>query len=361
MRARAMSKLVLGSLVLVVGYLAAWPTPIAPAAWEASSAPALEGPYAPNDRLAKVEWLGRGSVRGPEAVAVDAGGRVHTGTLDGRIVRFDPTTGAFETIASTGGRPLGLAFDRAGNLLICDAGRGLLSLAPSGEISVLATEQGGVPFRLPDDVDVGSDGTVYFTDASSRFGIEQIREDVLEHAGNGRLLAWRPATRKVELLLARGAAPTWPLQPWATSGGTIAHPLAVSGGGDGDAAGTDCSAASAPDGPGPDTGRSPDPASGCRRARGYAIVGESSAPARPKRAPGVERTGQSDLQGVRGVACRVGDRRRSIRSRRRTRGCCRDGRAASGRRRPIMTFELARACAALASAADAPVFRVTLA
>jgi sugar lactone lactonase YvrE len=201
MRSRTTFKLVLGGVVLALAYLAAWPTPIAPVAWEAPSAPALEGPYAPNDRLAKVEWLGRGSLRGPEAVAVDARGRVHAGTLDGRIVRFDPTTGAFETVASTGGRPLGLAFDRAGNLLICDARRGLLSLAPSGEISVLATEQGGVPFRLPDDVDVGSDGTVYFTDASSSFGIEQIREDVLQHAGNGRLLAWRPATRKVELLL----------------------------------------------------------------------------------------------------------------------------------------------------------------
>src|SRR5260370_730082 len=165
------------------------------------AARALGGRCAPNDRLAKVEWLGRGSLRGAEAVAVDARGRVHGGTLDGRIVRFDPTTGAFETVASTGGRPLGLAFDRAGNLFICDARRGLLSLAPSGEISVLATEQGGIPFRLPDDVDVGSDGTVYLTHASSRFDIAQIREDVLQHAGNGRLLTWRPATRKVELLL----------------------------------------------------------------------------------------------------------------------------------------------------------------
>jgi sugar lactone lactonase YvrE len=201
MRFRTTSKVVLGGLALAAAYLVAWPTPIAPVAWEAPAAPALEGPYARNDRLAKVEWLGRGSLRGPESVAVDARGRVHAGTLDGRIVRFDPATGAFETVASTGGRPLGLAFDRSGNLFICDARRGLLSLAPTGEVSVLATEQGGVPFRFPDDVDVGSDGTVYFTDASSRFGIEQVREDVLEHAGRGRLLAWRPATRKVELLL----------------------------------------------------------------------------------------------------------------------------------------------------------------
>src|SRR5258708_39238104 len=121
MRSRTTAKLVLGGVVLAIASRAAWPTPIAPAAWEAPSAPALEGRYAPNDGLAKVEWLGRGSLRGPEAVAVDARGRVHAGTLDGRIVRFDPTTGAFETGASTGGPPPGLAFDRAPTPPLCAA------------------------------------------------------------------------------------------------------------------------------------------------------------------------------------------------------------------------------------------------
>jgi sugar lactone lactonase YvrE len=193
--------LALAVAVAAGAYLAAWPVPIEPVAWKAPAAPAAVGRYAPNDGLAAVEWLGRGIALGPEATAVDGGGRVYTGLRDGRILRLDPAKGTFEPVASTGGRPLGLAFDRAGNLIVCDAQKGLLSLSPSGDVTVLATEHGGIPFRFTNDVDVGADGTLYFTDASSRFGIDHVREDVLEHRGSGRLLAYHPETRTTELLL----------------------------------------------------------------------------------------------------------------------------------------------------------------
>lgn len=196
-------KLVVGvGVALAVAYLALWPVPIEPVAWRAPRAPALEGPYAPNARLRGVETLGAAAAPGPEAIAIDARGRVHTGTRDGRVLRLDPATGAFETLASTGGRPLGLAFDRDGRLYVADARRGLLALTPSGALESLATGAGGVPFGLADDVDVGPDGTVYFSDASSRFGVDATREDVLEHGGKGRLLAFHPDTGETEVLLA---------------------------------------------------------------------------------------------------------------------------------------------------------------
>ncbi len=199
---RAVVRAVLVVLVVLLAWLLFWPVPIQPRAWKAPPAPKLEGPYAPNDALARVEWLGRGQFRGPESTAMDAAGRVVTGVADGRILRFDPVRGGFEAVASTGGRPLGLAFGLDGTLYVCDAVKGLLSLAPGAkEPRTLATGYGGVPFRLADDVDVGPDGTVYFSDASSRFGVEQTREEVLEHGGSGRLLAWRPATGATELLL----------------------------------------------------------------------------------------------------------------------------------------------------------------
>lgn len=194
--------LVLLAFVAFLAWLLFFPVPIEPQAWEAPPAPQLEGPYAPNDALAGVEWLGEGEVRGPEATAVDAAGRVLTGTADGRILRFDPASGVFATVARTGGRPLGLAFGPDGVLYICDARKGLLGLAPgASQPHVLATGHGGLPFRFVNDADVGPDGTVYFTDASSRFGPEQLREDILEHGGAGRLLAWRPSTRTTALLL----------------------------------------------------------------------------------------------------------------------------------------------------------------
>jgi len=197
------SRLRLAALLLLalVGYLAAWPVEVEPVAWKAPRAPELVGPFAPNHRLRAIEWLGRGELRGPEATAIDRLGRVHTGTVDGRILRLDPARGAFEQVASTGGRPLGMAFDAAGLLYVCDAAKGLLAVSQAGEVKQLATAHDGVRFGFTDDVDVGPDGTVYFSDASSKSGPGQSREDILEHGGHGRLLAWRPATGKTELLL----------------------------------------------------------------------------------------------------------------------------------------------------------------
>jgi len=196
MRSLAVKALLL-ALAACLAYLALRPVPIEPVAWRAPAAPKL----APDDRLRGVERLLGGVALGPEAVAIDPSGRPCTGTRDGRILCLDPASGAAEQRAITGGRPLGLAFDRAGRLYVCDAVKGLLAVSPSGAVETLATGHGGVPFAFTDDVDVGPDGTVYFTDASSRFGIHQSREDVLEHAGRGRFLAYHPETGKTELLL----------------------------------------------------------------------------------------------------------------------------------------------------------------
>jgi sugar lactone lactonase YvrE len=194
----------LASLALLLAaagaYLALWPVPIDPVAWDPPPAPALEGPFAPNARLRGVVRLGEREAHGPEAIAVDGEGRPHAGTRDGRIVRVE-RDGTLRTVAQTGGRPLGLAFGRGGVLYLCDGLKGLLALGPSGALRTLATAHAGVPFGFPDDVDVGPDGTVYFSDASSRFGPAQYREDVLEHGGRGRLLAWDPATGATRLLL----------------------------------------------------------------------------------------------------------------------------------------------------------------
>jgi hypothetical protein len=139
-------------LILVVAYLLAWPVPIHPVAWQAPAAPPAAGLDAPNGRLRPVESLGAGIALGPEATAIDAVGRVFTGTSDGRILRFDPAARTVVPIAATGGRPLGMAFEKSGTLLICDAEKGLLALSPSGALRTVVTQYGGVPFRFTNDV-----------------------------------------------------------------------------------------------------------------------------------------------------------------------------------------------------------------
>ncbi len=199
-----MKKILLGLLLflgLALAYLFFWPVPIDPVAWQAPPAPALEGPYAPNNRLTAVERIGNGEGIGPEDVDVDAQGRIYGGYLDGRILRFDPQGKLLDVFANTGGRPLGLDFTPTGMLVIADAKKGLLVVRPDGGLRVLSTEANGVPYKFADDVDVGPDGAIYFSDASDKFGFGEHMEDILEHGGRGRLLKYDPIADQTTVLL----------------------------------------------------------------------------------------------------------------------------------------------------------------
>ncbi len=187
-------------LVLLLGYLLLWPVPINPTAWTPPAAPELSGIYAQNSELSKIERL-RIDGHNPEDVAFDADGRIYCGDDSGHIFRFKPDGTKPELFAETKGRPLGLIFDHAGNLIVADAIVGLVSIAPNGQPTVLATEAGGVPFRCTNDLDVAADGTIYFTDASSKFPLTELKADLLEHQPNGRFLSYDPRTKQTKVLL----------------------------------------------------------------------------------------------------------------------------------------------------------------
>lgn len=194
--------IVLLILIVLVGYLLFWPVSIEPVAWDAPDAPALEGEYAVNSKLGDARTLARDEGIGPEDVAVDNNGYLYVGYVDGRIVRFDPDGNNPDLIADTKGRPLGLDFDPSGNLIVADGYKGLLSISASGAITALSQRANGVDFKFTDDVDADSNGVIYFTDASSKFGPAlHARDDILEHGGHGRLLRYDPATDQTDVLL----------------------------------------------------------------------------------------------------------------------------------------------------------------
>ncbi|XOZ32250.1 SMP-30/gluconolactonase/LRE family protein [Halomonadaceae bacterium KBTZ08] len=197
-------KKILFTLLIVVlvftGVFLLWPSPIDAVAWQPPQAPALEGPAQPNRALEDAQVLAKGQVQGPEDTEVDAEGNVYGGLADGRIIRVSPG-GEVTTFADTGGRPLGLAFDDDGNLIVADAWKGLLSVAPDGSVEVLTTGAGGKPFAFTDDLAIASDGRIYFSDASSRFHQPDYRLDMLEARPHGRLLRYNPATGKTETLM----------------------------------------------------------------------------------------------------------------------------------------------------------------
>lgn len=156
-----------------------WTPPAAPARARASSG---TGPLPP---LRRIELPGVG----PEDVLVGPGGEAYTGLDDGRILRITPDADRIDTIADTRGRPLGLEWLGDGTLLVCDARRGLLRVAPdAGTVELLSAG-----YTFCNNAAVTADGTVYFTDSSARFGIDNWRADLIEHSATGRLLRREPS------------------------------------------------------------------------------------------------------------------------------------------------------------------------
>jgi sugar lactone lactonase YvrE len=195
-------------LIVIVVYLLVWPVPVRPVAWQAPAAPGYVGPFAQNDRLRNLEMLPIGDNHGPETVALDAQGRIFTATHEGRIVRLQADGSSPENWATTAGRPLGLRFDAAGNLVVADAFRGLLRIAPDRTITVLAAEADGTPILYANSVDVAANGMIYFSDASTKFGARQWGGtypasllDILEHGGHGRLLVYDPERKRATSLV----------------------------------------------------------------------------------------------------------------------------------------------------------------
>ena len=205
-------------LVAMLAYLVLWPSPIDSVAYQPPPKPVLEGPLTPNRLLESAEFLALGQVAGPEDVEVDRSGTIYSGTLDGRIVVFHEAAGGdyvvpgqpiqhvkggieVKTLATTGGRPLGIATAPNGDLIVADAVKGLLSVSPDGRISTLPTDVAGKPVHFADDLDIALDGTIYFSDASDKFGIDGYVYDMLEGRPHGRLLRYDPATKTTTVLL----------------------------------------------------------------------------------------------------------------------------------------------------------------
>lgn len=137
----------------------------------------------------------------PEDVILDLEENLLTGLGDGRIVRVDPETGRSTTVADTGGRPLGLQLLPDGRVLVCDAHRGLLRVDPgTGRVETLVEHVRGVPLRFCSNAAVEPDGTIWFTESTSRFDFETFLGSFLEHRPSGRLFR-RDVSGDVEVVL----------------------------------------------------------------------------------------------------------------------------------------------------------------
>lgn len=169
-----------------------------------------DSPFAENDRLKDAEAIGLDMVEGPEDIILDRQGRLYGGTREGWIIRFSGENfEKREVFARIGGRPLGLAFDRDDNLIVCVGGMGLYAVAPDGTVRMLTVQTNRTPFklnddsrlRLADDLDIAPDGKIYFSEATIRYEMHSWFLDGVEGRPNGRLVCYDPATGTTRTLL----------------------------------------------------------------------------------------------------------------------------------------------------------------
>jgi ribose transport system permease protein len=175
-----------------------------------SCAPDSGSPYALNDRLRGVEIIGKGEIESPEDVILDRDDNLYSGTRHGDIVRFfAPDHKRWEVYAHIGGHPLGLAFDRADNLLVCDGGMGLYMVTPDREVRVVTDETNRSRWsvaddsrlRLADDLDIAADGRIFFSEATTRYEMHEWAVDGHESRPNGRIICYDPRSGSTRTIL----------------------------------------------------------------------------------------------------------------------------------------------------------------
>ncbi|HEU4685515.1 MAG TPA: SMP-30/gluconolactonase/LRE family protein [Nitrospira sp.] len=103
----------------------------------------------------------------PEGLAFDKAGRLYCGGERGQIFRLSLEERKLEQVADTGGFCLGMAFDRAGDLFVCDSRHAaIFRFRPdTGRLEVFAKEAAGRRLRIPNFPAFDREGRLYVSDS----------------------------------------------------------------------------------------------------------------------------------------------------------------------------------------------------
>ncbi len=186
-------------LALVSAYLLLWPVPVDPVAWQAPVDRGYIDPFAPNKQLKSATGIDLGDFEGPEDATLGQDGRIYVTTKDGSIIRIQ-NRGVSEFV-NAGGRPLGIETDQNGSLVIANAVLGLQRIDRDGSIVVLLDEFEQQPLKNANNLGIGPNGVIYFSQSSRKFtsegfggSYEASLLDILEHGGHGNVYSFDPAS-----------------------------------------------------------------------------------------------------------------------------------------------------------------------
>ncbi|KAH9496162.1 hypothetical protein Btru_012178 [Bulinus truncatus] len=204
------------AVVSPIALLILLPSPISPIEITGlPDPPEYIGPLEVNDLLSNAERIYRGQVNGPESIVVD-GDHIYTGTADGwvnhihqgsvqKLVRFgsEPCDGIENE--NTCGRPLGMRLSKNGFLIVIDAYFGLFQVnVVTGDYTTLYSSSIPINGKTPkffNDLDIGEDGKIYFTDSSTKWHRNNFPLVFLEGVPDGRLLMYDPVSKNTTQLV----------------------------------------------------------------------------------------------------------------------------------------------------------------
>ena len=194
----------LGLVILAgIAYLLLWPVAIDPQVWDAPKNAGYVGTFAPNTKLGNLKTISVDPYEGPEDAAVGPDGLVYVSVKSGKILKIDPASGEITVFVESGGRPLGIEFGPDGKLYFADSKIGIFRVSLEGKLEKLTDKtDDGLKLTYVNDIDIAADGTVYFSQSSSKFGAnaggtyEASLLDLMEHGLYGGVFKWDPKTKQ---------------------------------------------------------------------------------------------------------------------------------------------------------------------
>lgn len=200
--------LAVAGILLVVGggYLSFWPVPIEPVAWQAPTGLGYVGPFERNDYLRAATGIDIGVYEGPEDATVGADGLIYVTTADGTVIQVGKSE--VKEFVKLDGRPLGIETDQDGSFVIANSHIGIQRISSDGAVTTILDTIDGKPLVSANNLAIGLDSTIYFSQSSSKFGAGKYESDydaslvdLLEHGGNGAVFMFDAKAGTVTRLL----------------------------------------------------------------------------------------------------------------------------------------------------------------
>lgn len=184
-----------------------WPSTVDPAYWDDPEPPALTGVLEPRGRLISADIVGAGLMDRSEDIALAPDGSVFVSEHHGGLVRLWEEDGIWQGenfVHVTDAPALGLQWDAHGRLIVA-ASNGLYAVdIETRTVETLVTQLAGRPLGFADDLDIGPDGRIYFSEASWKWvnTIDRLSYpyDMAENRPYGLLAAFDPQTGETEVL-----------------------------------------------------------------------------------------------------------------------------------------------------------------